>query len=396
MLNLSINHVSSVSDEKVARVIHDALELAVKADMVCTYLCQVLVRMDNGEFKMLSVDDPLAKEILAKSNAGYAYKLINKTNLYNESVHVPLGMTQEDVLLEVVQRAVGTFNLDLLQVAAREGWFNTEHHKHMVTPGTTNVYLKFYHGLTLLTRFFEWVSIQNELDVKPFSEWVEVRDSLLSMGLGDTVYALKRICNVEELAEASVRGEEMSLDSCYSLLTAKHKIEPIKLANIVLNLSNKYVCVIPIFEQDPDTWNKICNTMDPALRESFVELGQYIFDLDIRAFNQGVLEFNEAYLGVLEERAERADSTLIATQFPGVWKKFQEKVPNVLVDWFLKVEPGLTVGLIDPIVKGAPINAAYIHLVRSQISGAPNTGIEEFDAFEGEKDLESETSHFKQ
>ena len=37
MLYLSINHVSSVSDERVDWVIHDAIELDVIADMVCNF-----------------------------------------------------------------------------------------------------------------------------------------------------------------------------------------------------------------------------------------------------------------------------------------------------------------------------------------------------------------------
>lgn len=370
MIKIKIPYASGIQDQLAAKAIFDALKVVSVMDKAYRYLTDVLIKEQtvNGYEYRFRTKSEYTSNIEIKPSA-----------LYDPEVQEVLGNLPEDFMRDQMQKLLSSISFDTLTIAARDFWFTREGQQHMVALGSTNIPMKLYQGITLLNRFYQWVYLQDETNVHTADEWYNISEQLLRVGLGDILYALMSILQIKDITEALTANEQISYDTCINYLQSKFSINIENMCMPLTTLSNKYFSVVPLFEKDPQAWYDLCQYIDPILRESFIDLGMYMYAIDIQAIRNQQMSFDDNYLSILEDRAERDETGIISTLVPDEWTKFQKSIPDELAFWFVTAEPYLTPGLIDPIVKGEKIDKAYIAMLREQFKELPKTGILVFD-----------------
>lgn len=181
--------------------------------------------------------------------------------------------------------------------------------------------------------------------------------------IGDFVYSLGTILRIDDIVDATLCEKEFRVESVYQAFLTHINYTPIDMSNYLIGLRRKYRSVISILASDPNTWLRMTEGCSNDLIDSLIDLDNYIYPIDIKAFNANKLSIDDIYLGLLEARSN--NENLISYMYPEYWAEFQEAVPAEYAYEVIELEPKLTLGLIEPVLKGNPVDKDFIHFLRT-------------------------------
>ena len=304
--------------------------------------------------------------VLKQFNAIYKYLSGAPTQGYNEDL-AQIGFMPEDYVLENLQDKVASMNFELIETARTSAWFDTGVRKADEESNGANIsraVMKFYKGSILLQHFYQKVLMSTSVDVPTVETWKQ-DIYMIRYGMGDMTLSLTELLGIKAVLEAMAAQDTLSFDGVYQTLSAKYNLRVDAIAKFLVTLRGMYYSVIPVFEERPEEWYAMCDRMDPAMVDSLIDLGQYVWLLDIKAAEHGDLQIDEMYLNTLEERADRIETdSSIAAIYPDQWAAFQHAVPPEYAAWVISLEPILTIGIINPIVHDKPFDEKYVAVLK--------------------------------
>ncbi len=299
----------------------------------------------------------LSEAVLALEGFKEAYNYLSGdiNEGYDESM-AALGVSLEDNIMYRLDDMIGSLKMDMLNDSHEYGWFtrsltSVKIGKAIIIMGSIQA--------DVVTR----VATVNPMSVE------DARDLQYNIGfaLGDFAYALVELFHVLEIAQAHTDREEISYDSIFKTYCAMRSITIEDICVNLIRIRAAFPTTIPVFEACPREWLNICKVLDPSTIETLVDLGAYIYPIDMVAFKRGELLLGEEYMSILEDRQERIES--LPATCPDMWAAFQRKVPEEFASFIIKAEPYLTEGLIYPVVHGAPFDASYIAMLNKVVNG---------------------------
>lgn len=303
--------------------------------------------------------------VLKQFNTVYKYLSGDPTQGYGEDLAL-VGFMPEDYVLETLQNMLSTVSFENIETARNSAWFDTGVKKNG-EDGLASVgraVTKFYKGSLMLQHFYQKVLMSTSVDVPTVDEWKQ-DVYLIRYGMGDMTYSLTELLSIKAVLEAMAAQDELSFDGVYQALSAKYNLRVDAIAKFLVTLRGMYYSVIPVFEERPKEWYEMCDHMEPAMVDSLIDLGQYVWLLDLKAAEHGDLKIDEMYLNALEERADRMETdSSIASIYPDQWAAFQHAVPPEYASWVLSLEPILTIGVIEPIVHDKPFDEKYVKVLK--------------------------------
>lgn len=194
----------------------------------------------------------------------------------------------------------------------------------------------------------------------------------ISYAVGDLIYALSNIvfdpwdarCVLECQNEVITYGSE--LQQFFHSIGMK----PNEFAAYLLNLQHTYISVIPVYEDNPEVWERIISQLDPDLVDSLTDHGMYITSLDVRAVKAGKLKIDENFIDILDAREE--NESYIANADPDAWADFIKLIPDKYIETFLDIDWQLTPGLLEPALKDNEIRDDYVAWLLNFLKGESN------------------------
>ncbi len=354
--SILVPHIAYASDEQVAAVIHDSLGMIKAFDRVYRYL--------SGDLADGTVSGmPHFSQV--------------------EEQYMICGLTQDDYVREVVKHMIKAIRIERIALARENWWFGLS--KGGQDPQMIQAGNKFYKGSWTLTRFFETVAAMDELSTPAINEWKDFLPNL-RYGLGDMVLAMTMLLQVPQMCTALVNKDEIVFDAVYRRLSSAG-LNPEVIAKFLVEMRKSYYSVIPAFEECPQKWFDLCDKIPSIYVDSLIELEQYVWLLDFKAAEHGDFDFNEEFISDLESRAELMDQgTDIASAYPNQWVEFQKAVPAEYASWIINIEPYLTIGLIEPILKGHTFDEKYVDMLKEFMT--KHVGVKE--------NRNAKTDHFSQ
>lgn len=256
----------------------------------------------------------------------------------------------EEVMMYRYSALIDALNFDIMDKARTIGWF---------TAGKAST--KLYRGTLLLERLRSNLNASVMTGQADTLEEYRAQRLDLAYGMGDVIYAMYRIVQVDEYIMAAGSGEEVAFDPAISAYLNRCGSDFLEVADTLVRLQSKYPSVIPVYEDDLSGWENLTTKLDAATVETITDKGEYIYPIDMRAFKLGILAIDDAFLEILERRA--ADTESFQNLFPDEWLQFQTAVPDKFIELVLQVEFKLLLGIVQPILEDEPFDATYVALL---------------------------------
>lgn len=276
---------------------------------------------------------------------------------YDEEFRM-MGVSLEECILMKLQTIFEDMTVSNLADIAVSGYFSSGIYASKYIMALTNLDSCY----TQLLARAQHMDIIPEEDLKTLGRQISYR-------LGDLVFAFSNIIfdPVDARWILENTTEEVSYCQVLQQFFAEIGIEPMSFAKHLVELQHKYISVIPLFEQDPDTWCRITKDLHPSLVDTLTEYGTYITILDVKAFKQGILTIDENYLEILREREENKE--YIANVDPDAWQDFLKLVRDDQVKTILSIENYITFDLLQTPIEEKKLTDEYIKFMLSQIKG---------------------------
>lgn len=188
----------------------------------------------------------------------------------------------------------------------------------------------------------------------------------ISFALGDYIYALRDILHCNKILSAIVNSEEYRLGMEFKLFYENIRDNERNILLELNTLQRKYVSVVPVAEENPEQWETFIKSVDPKVTDPIITFGAYVFSMDLRAFNLGLLAIDGDYIDRLQARA---DSEIHPCQTnPNAWNNFQKKIPDQYLGWALDNEFYIPSEMIVLAENRKTIDAEFIEEVMYLIS----------------------------
>lgn len=257
------------------------------------------------------------------------------------------GISKEDIIMYTIDEYLGQLQLDTLHVVSKHSYFGN-------SGGVVTRLAKAIANMEgLQADSTTRVSLATPMTMEELKHVIPQ----IAFMIGDMTFALCAILHIEEILEAVVNKEEISLDGALKAYFVTTNTDAATITSKLATLKNRFPSVVPVFDDNPTEWKKLCDTLEPQICSELIDYGDQIYWVDILAHRNGELKFDENYISMLEERQNNPPD--VPDNFPDSWYSFQKKVPQSYAYRIVNLIPYLTNGFIAPIVEGEPFTPEY-------------------------------------
>lgn len=301
-----------------------------------------------------------AKQFIQTFDKVYRFLCTDMTSVDTEE-NREMGIGWDYSILFYLDELTADLQLGTLNQAVQNMWF---------AEGSATT--KLNRGIIVLGDFYQNIVKHLTTNTTFTMEELERRHHHLGYALGDFIYAMNQICCTEQILEAVLEDQPISIESGYKLYLSSIGQTPVEFAQWLFGMRRNYVSVVPMFRDNPEAWSQMITNLDPSIVETLIDYGDWIYPMDVLAFQNGDLVIDDNYLDLLQQRSDSQSST--ANLYPDEWWDFQRKIPAELATRALELEPYLTVGAIDPILKGDTPTKEFFDAVEKFGTGSSQNG----------------------
>ncbi|MEG2263478.1 MAG: hypothetical protein RSC43_00875 [Clostridia bacterium] len=293
----------------------------------------------------------------------YKYLRENLTATHDTEL-AEMGITHEDDIMYHMDEYIGQLQTDVMDYATKFSQFGEGSIVGQIAKAVANVEM---YQADILTR----VSLATPMTVEEIQRMLPYYKFVI----GDLAFTLGSITHVDDILEAVLAREEISVDGALKAFCTSRNITLTDLALYIGTVRKHFPSVIPVFDECPEEWDEICAKLNPSMISEIIDYGDQVYLVDIKAYRHGDLLLDENYVAMLEERQTTPPS--IAEDFPDSWNVFQHAMPEEFALRVINILPKILHGFVSPILQGQPFTAKYMEFLEKVCGGGLNE--EDFD-----------------
>lgn len=270
-----------------------------------------------------------------------------------------MGVSPNEGIVYALDEILGNIELPYSYEVMKQG-----------TYGSGMAVQKYLNGFTAID--YVIMTIRSKSDyAEPLDEdELSTLKSNLYQALGDLIYAFGRVLfsgRNPKVALVEMNDYIFSQDIQAFLASVGRSAEEV--AMCLVGLQCKYITTIPLFDNDPESWIAITKELDPSLVDMMIDYGTYITSLDVRAVKKGLLQIDENFVDLIQERAETPEHIL--NQAPVKWEQFIELIPDEEILFFEQNEFKITSDIVDVALADGALTPEYVKTLHQMMNSTP-------------------------